>query len=107
METQVTVVISAESIAYLEHDTREPLISGGKTRRASWVLPSNAAKRVAFRVLRFFAGDHGKVADWCRSWQGGWIVDLSPVGGPLVTGFSSRSAALQYEHGYVMRRLES
>ena len=51
MSTELTVVIDADSISYLEHDTREPLIDGGETHRASWVVPANPLKRVAFLSL--------------------------------------------------------
>ena len=106
MSKELTVVIDADSISYLEHDTREPLIDGGETRRASWVVPANPLKRVAFRVIRAVVGDHGKVAQWCRDWRGPWVVDLRPSDGPVVSGFSCRESALRFEESWVMRSLQ-
>jgi len=42
--------------------------------RASHVLPVHPAKRFAFRVIRFFVGDAGRIAEWCRNWRGPWCV---------------------------------
>jgi hypothetical protein len=33
--------------------------------------------------------------------HGCWLADLSPVGGPLLTGFKHRSEALKAEHAWL------
>ena len=42
--------------------------------RASHVLPAHPGKQLAFVVIRFFSGDNGRVAQWCRNWRGPWQV---------------------------------
>lgn len=37
---------------------------------------------------------------------GNWFVDLGPVGGPVVRGFATRQAALDYEIGWLEYRLK-
>lgn len=100
----IEVFISSESISYLEHDSEQPLMAGAKTQRASWILPERFLKRLAFQFIRLF-GDKTVAAEWTRRWQGPWIVDLRLSGGPVVTGFYSRDAALAYEESWVSRRL--
>ena len=36
---------------------------------------------------------------------GEWIADLSPVGGPLLSGFASRAAALDAEAEWLNRKM--
>lgn len=105
MSKQVVLVIDSGSITYLEHDTREPLMQGGKTRRASWVVPQKLLKRLLWILIRKVVGDHGRIADWCRSWRGPWLVDLRVSGGPVVGGFSCRESALEYEENWVLSNL--
>ncbi len=105
MSNEITIVVDSETISYLEHDTLEPLIAGGSTRRASWVVPAGLPERIVWRLLRALFGDHGKVAAWCRAWRGAWVVDLRLSGGPVVSGFSCRASALRYEESWVLRRL--
>ncbi len=35
--------------------------------------------------------------------RGGWQVDLTPVIGPVCTGFATRSRALAFEHDWLTR----
>ena len=102
---EIQIVISDQSIAYLEHDAREPLLVGGSTRRASWILPQSLVKRIVFCVIRRLAGDHGKLAEWTRAWRGPWVVDLRLSGGLVCSGFSSRESAIKYEERFVLRNL--
>lgn len=68
------------------------------TRRASHVLPSGIVKRQAFRLLRTFFGDAGKVSDWTRGWSGEWIVDTTPTAGVVLDRqYRSRQDAIDAE----------
>ena len=71
---------------FLKTDTADIFLELGEviTRRASHVFPVNFWKRQAFRVLRIL-GDTGRIAAWSRTWRGPWLVDTSPVGGPILT----------------------
>lgn len=100
----IEVFIGSESLSYLEHDSEQPLMSGAKTQRASWILPERLLKRLAFQIIRLF-GDRTVAAEWTRRWRGPWIVDLRLSDGPVVTGFSTRESALAYEESWVSRKL--
>jgi hypothetical protein len=73
----VLVVKPDATIVALYDDALLPLMHQGETstRRASHVEPSPAGTE--------------------------WEADLSPVGGPLLTGFSTRAAALAAERAYI------
>lgn len=102
---EIQILIDGESIVYLEPDTRNPVLEGGVTKRAGWILPERPLKRLAFIVLRRMFSDHSQVAAWCRTWDGPWVVDLSLSNGPVVTGFISRSAALFFEEQWVAKNV--
>ena len=57
-------------------------------RRASHVVPVHPVKRMAFRALRFFVGERGRIAAWCRSWQGPWQVRFADQ--PRVVVFTAQ-----------------
>lgn len=77
-----------------------------ETRRASWIVPTRLSLRVAFFLLRSMFGDRGRVAEFTRGWRCDWTVDLRLSGGPVVTGFSSRESAVEYEIKYVLGAME-
>ena len=54
-------------------------------RRASHIEPMNFPLRLVFHLLRTIYGEEGKIAEWTRSWDCFWRVNLSPVGGPIST----------------------
>lgn len=71
-------------------------------RRASHIVPTRITKRLVFKVCRL-AGDGSKLAAWTRTWNCEWTVDLTPSGGPTVSGFYCRAAAIAYEIGWIER----
>lgn len=72
------------------------------TKRASNILPSTLAPRLAFQLLRKLFTDKGKVAEWTREWRCRWIVDMRPSGGPILpTAWKSRAAALRVEKAWL------
>ncbi len=76
-------------------------------KRASHVLPKRVfqnrllgflnVRRNLFRFLRKVCGDEGRVAGWTRLWGCPWEVDLSPMDGPLLGPYTSRSEAIAVE----------
>jgi hypothetical protein len=56
------------------------------TKRASHVYPAQFWKRQAFKLVRLFVKDDSASAEWCRRWQGPWMVDMSPIGGSILRG---------------------
>lgn len=80
---------------------------GLKKVRASYVEPVNLLLRKAFHWLRKRFGDDGRVAAWTRTWPCRWQVDMSPIGGEIVTtddqgeSFASRRAAIDFEVGKI------
>jgi hypothetical protein len=71
--------------------------------RASHVLPANPIKRAAFRVIRFFSGDNGRVAQWCRNWRGPWLVYWKGDRKPSF-GHVSRRVCIKWEISQLERR---
>ena len=59
-------------------------IGHGRKQRASHVEPASFWLRVLFHVLRFFASDKDRIAEWTRHWPCRWRVNTSPVGGPIL-----------------------
>jgi len=75
-------------------------------RRASHVEPVGLAHRLAFRILRRFFGEHGRVAAWTRSWRGPWRVDLRPSDGPVLgESFNCRGDAIEAELWWLQENL--
>ena len=96
----VTFSIDEETgeMTFLVNDITKDLAAEARsTRRASNVEPMDLRLRLAFRVLRWALGDDGNIADWTRTWKCSWELDLSPVDGPKIIGFGSRSDAIEYE----------
>jgi hypothetical protein len=84
--------------------------SEAQIKRASHVEPVNAAKRVAFRIIRSLVSDKSRVAAWTRKWQGPWQADMALSGGPILMGpegkgFETRQAAIAAEVGWIHRNL--
>ena len=71
--------------------------------RASHVLPANPIKRAAFRVIRFFAGDTGHIAQWCRNWRGPWLVYWKGDRKPSFSNVSRR-VCIRWEISQLERR---
>jgi len=67
-----------------------------RTRRISTILPCTAAKRCAFRVIRWLFGDRGRAAAWTRRWSGPWKATILATGESAV--FENRQAALDWEY---------
>lgn len=73
-------------------------------KRASHVLPQKAGlnfKRSMFIILRKLFGDDGHIAGWTRLWKCQWEVDFSPLGGPLLGPYTSRSEAIEVEKNWL------
>ena len=65
--------------------------------RASHVEPVSLSLKIAFKALRIALGDEGKVAEWTRTWDCHWEVNLHPVMGPYVGPFATRQDAIDFE----------
>jgi hypothetical protein len=108
------VVDDDGTVAYVdfgavERDVILGLVSEATTvhrERASHVLPVDPVERAAFRALRRVFGDEGPVADWTRTWQGFWEVDLRPIGGPVLpTWYYSHSDGVEAERGWLAENI--
>lgn len=93
----VTFIIADGDCTYLMTEAA-PVIEGAVTARASHVYPRNVVLRTLFRILRFWLGDKGRMSDFTRSWDCEWIVDTTPVGGPILsTIYYDRKQAINAE----------
>ena len=72
----------------LETAMAEPFKTLGTTvtKRASHVIPARFWARQLFKLIRLFVKDDSASAEWCRTWRGPWIVDMSPIGGDVLRG---------------------
>jgi len=70
----------------------------GKVRRTrvSTILPCTAAKRCAFRVIRWLCGDRGSAAAWTRTWKCEWRATILATGESAV--FENRQACVDWEY---------
>ena len=66
-------------------------------RRASHVVPAHPVKRFAFRVIRFFVGERGHIAEWCRSWYGPWQVRFAETPHKVEFTQQSRRVCIEWE----------
>jgi hypothetical protein len=88
---------TAEMTFLVNDVTRSLVPEAQEPRRASNVVPVDLFLRKAFEALRGAFGDEGRTAEWTRGWGCRWMVDMTPVGGPVMCGFSSREKAIEYE----------
>jgi hypothetical protein len=95
----VVISIDGEGTAtYLVNQYTEKLFpEAQQPRRASHVVPMGRWSRFLFQALRGAFGEDGRVSEWTRTWAGPWKIDMSPVGGPTVSGFFDRAVAIEYE----------
>lgn len=69
-----------------------------ETTRASHVEPADPTLRKIFHMLRCHFGEDSPTAEWTRSWDCLWQVDMRPSNGPVLTGrWRNRLEALQAE----------
>ena len=107
MDRKVVVGLDGR-VRYLAHEELEDLLDGeGVTleTRVSHIVPESLLLRGEFVLLRAVFGDSGRVASWTRTWRCWWQVDLRPSDGPVVGGFLSRDSAIEFEEGWLQRRL--
>lgn len=100
----IVLTISDEgTIRFLvSEDTRPFIDDSAMVRRASHVQPDNLALRWVFHTLRAMFGEYGWMAAFTRRWPCLWMVDTSPVGGPILPGrYRARSAAISAEIEYL------
>ena len=76
-------------------------------RRASHVLPRHPVKRLVFRILRAVFGERGRIATWCRSWNGPWQVSWAHEPHRVVFSHSSRRVCIEWEIEQLNARLGS
>lgn len=106
MQNEVTIIIDLNTGngVYLLTDAGKTLtcFDASKKRRASHVFPRNFILRTLFRILRCWLGDKGRMSEFTRSWKCAWIIDTSPVGGPILNGiWYDRRAAIDAEVEYL------
>lgn len=71
------------------------------TRQGGHVLPAAWLKRTLFRLVRWLGTRGTRLRAWTRTWRGPWLVDLAPVGGPVLGPFTERNLALRKEAEYL------
>ena len=76
-----------------------------KKTRASYILPKNKTKRLAFILLRRMFGDEGRIADWTRTWKGPWQVSWAEDKSKVVFTHKRRSQCLYWEKKELEQRL--
>lgn len=69
-------------------------------RRLSHIWPVHPVKRLAFRLVRWFVGDTGRVATWTRRWSGPWQVRLIEHGNIVAFTHSNRRECVRWEHAW-------
>jgi hypothetical protein len=88
LDDHITVSIdeATGTMRFLVNDMSEKFINcDSEIKRASHIEPYNLVPRIWFHILRTLFGEEGRIADWTRTWQCYWRVNLSPVGGPVGT----------------------
>ena len=79
-------------------DTNFLVSSETVTKRASHVEPCNPGLRRIFHGLRAAFGEKGLVSEFTRVWPCQWRVNLSPIGGPVLSQvWRNRKAAIHAE----------
>ena len=100
MKTRLIISATPQgTLVFLSSPEFQSLMQKGQAEktRASHVEPLGPVRRLAFRALRRIFGGEGRVAEWTRRWRCRWCVDLAPSGGPVLTPFDSRDAAIAAE----------
>ena len=105
MEQGIIRITSDGRVRFLNTPETATLITPETvTRRASHVQPVNQLLRRAFYALRTAYGEKGWVAQFTRLWPCLWQVDLSPVGGPVLSQvWRDRKAAIEAEVRWLNR----
>ena len=110
MSTQISIVVRDNgSLVCLDTETNSCFRALGKvtTRRASHVVPINKTLCAIFYFLRKYFGEKGWMAEFTRMWKCKWLVDLRPVGGPVMFGpFIDRQHAIDAEIEWLNQNLE-
>lgn len=81
-------------------------------KRAGYVWPRGAAKRLAFRLIRAVFGSRGEISDWTRRWGGSWVVIDAETMEQLPGIYPSHDDGVEAEvvwslhHGYPRRIIE-
>lgn len=76
------------------------------TRRASHVVPIDNKLRAIFYFLRKLFGEKGWMAEFTRLWPCRWLIDLRPVGGPIMAPYRNRKNAIRAEVRWLNEHLE-
>lgn len=101
--TSATGELDVQAVVHPEFDA--PLLAAlgqvAATRQGGHVLPAAWLKRILFRLVRWLGTRGTRLRAWTRTWRGPWLVDLAPVGGPVLEPFAERNAALQAEAAYL------
>ena len=85
---EVTLIIRDDgALVCLDHEETSFLRKLGRvtTRRASHVEPRDKTLRFHFHMLRYIFGDKGRMSEFTRHWPCTWRVNLTPVGGPVMS----------------------
>lgn len=82
-------------------------LGSGTMCRASHVLPCHPVKRAAFLALRALFGERGRVASWCRTWQGPWQVRWAFAPSQVVFVHQSRRVCIAWEIDRLNERFEA
>jgi hypothetical protein len=105
MHVTFSIDDSNGDVSFLVNDASASFLDESSViRRASHVLPRNAMLRGLFKAIRAMVRDNSPVAAWTRLWTCKWIVDLSPVNGPILPElYSNRFDAIAAEVEWLER----
>lgn len=97
--------LNVQAIVHPEFDAAVLDVLGqvAATQPGGRVLPAAWPRRVLFRLVRWLGQRGTHLRAWTRTWRGAWIVDLAPVGGPILGPYAHRSEALRVEAAHLTR----
>lgn len=106
---QIVVGMDGEITTIDTPELRQIAAALGTVRqeRVSHIWPVNKTKRAAFRLLRRWFGETGRIAAWTRKWKGPWQVRWVSNPSRVVYSHKRRSQCLYWEKRELERRLVS
>ena len=107
-----TIVVTKSDMHFFTDDSDLAMkLAGGSTgasARVGRIEPVSLLLRTAFTALRYVFGDEGWIADWTRSWDCRWRVNLTAVGDQIYyfdeqeQPFANRKHAVAFEQQRVL-----
>lgn len=104
MQNEVTLIIDENGDCKMVMTAAAKLLNltDSPSRRASHVYPDSLVLRLVFRAVRALVSDDSRIAAWTRTWNCGWIINTTPVGGPILDGvWYDRQEAIDAEVAFL------